>query len=67
MTPGNDPVAERSARRSDAQFYVKRQGGVPARPIFLWWLAFFYGTENTEKSGKCSKIVQAKCVGHLVE
>jgi hypothetical protein len=55
------PVAEtanrvkRSARRSDAPFYVKRQGGVPARSIFLWWFLFFYAAENTEKWGKLCK------------
>ena len=55
MTPGNDPVAERSARRSDAQFYVKRQGGGSGAPDFSVVAGLFLRYRKHRKIGKVFK------------
>jgi hypothetical protein len=36
-------------QHSHHRFYGKGQGGAPAAAIFLWWFAFFYAAEKTEK------------------
>ncbi len=57
-----------SARRSDGQFYIQRQGGVRGRADLSVVVGLFLCRRKHRKNrANCTKIVQAKCVGHLVK
>jgi hypothetical protein len=49
------PVPAQRAALFHSQFYGKRQGGLWAEAIFLWWFPLFCAAEKTEKSGKLCK------------